>query len=179
MKTADATGLRRSLDSAIEAGTVKRSGLCFVPTRSGRRAMARSGMERLYGVEADPPEMPGKLQGPIDPGVEVITPLHHTTYEMRPEGITLDVNPQLGPDRRTIDLSIAPERVSRLGDAGLWAAAVENDAAPVPRRAPGDKRHPSGGALRSAGGAFHPVPGRPEHGPLHMVFVTSSLKGGG
>jgi len=47
----------------------------------------------------------------VDAGIFPVTPAHPTTFEMRPTGVTLEVDPQVGPDSYTIDLSLAPEVV--------------------------------------------------------------------
>ncbi|MGB3120465.1 MAG: type II and III secretion system protein, partial [Verrucomicrobiales bacterium] len=67
--------------------------------------------EFIYPTEYDPPELPtsgGTLGGgaPI-----IVTPANPTAFETRNTGITMEVDPQLGADNLSIDLSMAPEIV--------------------------------------------------------------------
>jgi len=92
-----------------------------VTTKSGQRATVEVVREFLYPTEFDPPEIPqqfgalggggliggglGGSQGASFP----VTPTTPTTFEMRPVGVRLEVDPVLGADGYTIDLNLAPE----------------------------------------------------------------------
>ncbi len=82
-----------------------------VMARPGQRAKIEVIREFIYPTEYDPPELPtsgGTLGGgaPI-----IVTPANPTAFETRNTGITMEVDPQLGADNLSIDLSMAPEIV--------------------------------------------------------------------
>lgn len=95
-----------------------------VIARSGERATIEIIREFIYPTEYEPPEIPnsvgvgndglGNAQfggGAIFP----VTPAHPTAFETRNTGITLEVEPTVGPDKRYIDLSLKPEMVEFQG----------------------------------------------------------------
>lgn len=97
-----------------------------VVTRSGQRAKIEVIREFIYPTEYDPPEIPqdfgsisttgGGLGGAIAGGQAStssfpVTPANPTAFEMRPVGVTLEVDPVVGADGFTIELNIAPEVV--------------------------------------------------------------------
>jgi len=78
-----------------------------VTTKSGQRATIEIVREFLYPSEYDLPQVQaagGTLFTPVVP----TTP---TAFEMKPVGITLEVEPTVGPDGYTIDLVLAPRVV--------------------------------------------------------------------
>ena len=98
-----------------------------IVTRSGQRASIQVIREFIYPTEFDPPEIPqsfGNGIGTTGGGVFnpfgdnsgtassfPVTPTTPTTFDMRPTGVTLEVDPTIGPDGYTIDLNLAPEVV--------------------------------------------------------------------
>ena len=103
-----------------------------VVTRSGQRAKIEVIREFIYPTEYDPPEIPqnfggggnnnggggggGGIGGLVGAGGAVansfpVTPANPTAFEMRPVGVTLEVDPVVGADGFTIELNIAPEVV--------------------------------------------------------------------
>ncbi len=98
-----------------------------VVTRSGQRAKIEIIREFIYPTEYDPPEIPqdfgssnlgggfggGGLGGitPTSVNSFPVTPANPTAFEMRPVGVTLEVDPVVGADGYTIELNIAPEVV--------------------------------------------------------------------
>lgn len=89
-------------------------------TRSGERSKIEVIREFIYPTEYEPPELPQQIGGGIggasDQGggsVEIfpVTPATPTGFETRPTGITLEVEPTVGPDKKYIDLSLQPELV--------------------------------------------------------------------
>ncbi len=81
-----------------------------VVTKSAQQARIEVIRELIYPVEFDPPELPQEV-GISSAGIFPVTPAHPTTFEMRPTGVTLEVDPQVGPDNYTIELNLAPEVV--------------------------------------------------------------------
>ena len=94
-----------------------------VTTRSGQRAKVEVIREFIYPTEFEPPEIPqdfgggltvgggGVGQGGGGAGGFPVTPTTPTAFETRNTGVTLEVEPTLGPDGYTIDLTLAPEVV--------------------------------------------------------------------
>jgi general secretion pathway protein D len=91
-----------------------------VTTKSGRKAVVRVVREFPYPTEFNPPEVPnfedgGSPDGTIVGGVistsGVVTPTTPTQFEVRDIGVTLEVEPIIGPDNYTIDLNLSPEVV--------------------------------------------------------------------
>jgi general secretion pathway protein D len=92
-----------------------------VTTRSGQRAKVEVIREFIYPTEFEPPEIPqdfgggGSLFGGGGVGQTgggfPVTPTTPTAFETRNTGVTLEVEPTLGADGYTIDLTLAPEVV--------------------------------------------------------------------
>jgi general secretion pathway protein D len=98
-----------------------------VVTRSGQRAKIEIIREFIYPTEYDPPEIPqnfgsstlgggggGGFFGDVSAASTSsfpVTPANPTAFEMRPVGVTLEVDPVVGADGLTIELNIAPEVV--------------------------------------------------------------------
>ena len=73
-----------------------------VTTKSGKRATIEIVREFRYPKEYSDPQLPtGGTSA-------VVTPTTPTDFEMKPTGVTLEVEPTVGPDGYTIDLVLAP-----------------------------------------------------------------------
>jgi general secretion pathway protein D len=78
-----------------------------VTTKSGQRATIQIVREFRYPTEYDLPQVtqtPGSIFTPA-------TPTTPTSFETKPVGITLEVEPTVGPDGYTIDLILSPRVV--------------------------------------------------------------------
>ncbi len=88
-----------------------------VMARSGQRAKIEVIREFIYPTEYDPPEIPNQIGSSIGGGGGggggsiPVTPANPTAFETRNTGVTLEVDPVLGADEFTIDLSLSPEVV--------------------------------------------------------------------
>ena len=103
-------------DKLLEGGEARLYASVSVLTKSGQRATAQSVSEVIYPTEFDPPNAQKEGEEPKnqDPsGRDIPTP---TAFEMRPVGVTLEVDPVLGADGQTIDLNLAPEIVELSGE---------------------------------------------------------------
>lgn len=76
-----------------------------VVTKSGSSASVQIIREFLYPQEYDPPQIPQET----GIGTQPITPATPTSFQMKPLGVTLDVEPTVGPDNYTIDLRLLPQ----------------------------------------------------------------------
>ena len=101
-----------------------------VTTKSGQRAVIEVIREFKYPTEFDPPQIPqnvgagfnnngggfvspitGLLTGGGSQGSFPVTPTTPTAFEVRNTGVTLEVEPVVGPDEYTIDLNLVPQVV--------------------------------------------------------------------
>ena len=99
-----------------------------VTTKSGQRATIEVIREFKYPTEFDPPQIPqnvggsftstgfvdpltGLLSGGSNQGSFPVTPTTPTAFEVRNTGVTLEVEPVVGPDEYTIDLNLVPQVV--------------------------------------------------------------------
>ncbi|MCE9609767.1 MAG: type II and III secretion system protein [Chthoniobacter sp.] len=93
-----------------------------VTTKSGQRAVIEIIREFKYPTEFDPPQIPQTFGG-NNGGVNLVgapqaqnnsfpvTPTTPTAFEVRNTGVTLEVEPVVGPDGYTIDLNLVPQVV--------------------------------------------------------------------
>ena len=96
-----------------------------VTTKSGQKAIIEIIREFRYPTEFDPPQIPQNVGGnfsssftglnglaPVQSsGSFPVTPTTPTTFETRNTGVTLEVEPVVGPDSYTIELSLVPQVV--------------------------------------------------------------------
>ena len=96
-----------------------------VTTKSGQQATVAVIREFIYPTEFDPPEIPQTVgttnsaggtnlltgASSASTGTFPVTPTTPTAFEMRPVGVTMEVEPTVGADGYTIDLNLAPEVV--------------------------------------------------------------------
>jgi general secretion pathway protein D len=96
-----------------------------VVTKSGQRATIVVARELRYPTEFSPPQIPQSVgssrtslisggtivKSVSQQGNAPITPTTPTAFEKRDVGITLEVEPVISPDGRTVDLNIAPSSV--------------------------------------------------------------------
>ena len=85
-----------------------------VTTKSGQRAVIEIVREFRYPTTFTPPQVPtvsGGTGGTGTVSINVVTPTTPQTFETRNTGVTLEVEPVVGPDGVTIDLSLVPQVV--------------------------------------------------------------------
>jgi general secretion pathway protein D len=85
-----------------------------VTTKSGQRAVIEIVREFRYPTTFTPPQVPSITGGGVAGGtvtIEVVTPTTPQTFETRNTGVTLEVEPVVGPDGITIDLNLVPQVV--------------------------------------------------------------------
>jgi general secretion pathway protein D len=94
-----------------------------VTTKSGQRAVIEIIREFKYPTEFDPPQIPQNFGGNLavggggggllgtGSGSFPVTPTTPTAFEVRNTGVTLEVEPVVGPDGYTIDLNLVPQVV--------------------------------------------------------------------
>ena len=93
-----------------------------VTTKSGQRAVIEIVREFRYPTQFQPPQIPQTFRGGdsgtgVSTGSSVaaasfpVTPTTPTAFETRNTGVTLEVEPVVGPDGVTIDLNLVPQVV--------------------------------------------------------------------
>jgi general secretion pathway protein D len=85
-----------------------------VTTKSGQRAVIEIVREFRYPTTFTPPQVPsisGGGGGTTTVTISVVTPTTPQTFETRNTGVTLEVEPVVGPDGITIDLNLVPQVV--------------------------------------------------------------------
>ena len=91
-----------------------------VTTKSGQKATITISREFPYPQEFEPPQIPQDTGGSTltvnggataDTSDPIVTPSFPTDFTTRNLGVTLEVEPQIGPDGYTIDLNLTPEVV--------------------------------------------------------------------
>ncbi len=85
-----------------------------VTTKSGQRAVIEIVREFRYATQFTPPQVPSITGGGGGTGtvsISVVTPTTPTAFETRNTGVTLEVEPVVGPDGVTIDLNLVPQVV--------------------------------------------------------------------
>ena len=133
--TFDSTAFRGEVQKLIEADKAELKELVTINTRSGQRAKTESINEVIYPTEFDPGEVTAVSGREYkDDGTTKATQFapvekskyphpggypNPTAFEMRPVGVTLEVDPVVGADNETIELNIAPEIVKLVGE-NVW-----------------------------------------------------------
>lgn len=109
------TVFRRQVQKWVKSGDARIAETMCVAARSGERAKTQSVSEVIYPTEPGVPGVPNvvllegrKSRAPIKAAVA-------SAYETRYVGATMEVDPVLGSDNTTVDLSLAPELVKSLG----------------------------------------------------------------
>lgn len=88
-----------------------------VTTKSGQKATITLSREFPYPQEFEPPQVPqnsgggSSIVGINSQSDPIVTPSFPTDFTTRNLGVTLEVEPQIGPDGYTIDLNLTPEVV--------------------------------------------------------------------
>ncbi len=96
-----------------------------VTTKSGQKASIEIIREFLYPTQFTPPQIPQTTSNNVIPGLTTgltgassgsngsfpVTPTTPTNFEKRNTGVTLEVEPIIGPDNFTIDLNLQPQVV--------------------------------------------------------------------
>jgi Type II secretory pathway, component PulD len=84
-----------------------------VTTKSGQRAVIEIVREFRYPTTFTPPQVPtfSSTTGGGAAAPAVVTPTTPQTFETRNTGVTLEVEPVVGPDGVTVDLNLVPQVV--------------------------------------------------------------------
>ena len=109
--------LREKMKELVADDKAKLLETSIIIARSGQRAKTESIHEYIYPTEYDPPMLSTAAGGDGDAGAGNTASLPNATaFETRNVGTTLEVDPVIGIDNRTIDLNLAPEMVYPVGE---------------------------------------------------------------
>ncbi len=112
--------MMRGLDQKTGADVMQKPATI---ARSGERSKIEVIREFIYPTEYEPPELPNTVGGGdavldlttgtigVSNPATPITPAHPTAFETRNVGVTLEVEPTVGPNKKFIELSLRPELV--------------------------------------------------------------------
>jgi general secretion pathway protein D len=112
-----------------------------VTTKSGQRAVIEVIEEFRYPTEFTPPQIPQTFQTPqtltvgavatSNSGSFPVTPTTPTAFETRNTGVTLEVEPVIGPDGYTIDLNLVPQVVEFEGFINYGSPITSSNTNPI------------------------------------------------
>ncbi len=115
-----------------------------VTTKSGQRAVIEVIREFIYPTEFETPQIPqqfgqingggglgGLLGGGGGNGNFPVTPTTPTAFETRNTGVTLEVEPVIGPDGFSIDMQLAPQVVEFEGFINYGSPIQSNTTNPI------------------------------------------------
>jgi general secretion pathway protein D len=111
-----------------------------VTTKSGQRAVIEVIREFRYPTEFTPPQIPqtfGNQGATVVGAIAVpassfpVTPTTPTAFETRNTGVTLEVEPVVGPDGYTIDLNLVPQVVEFEGFINYGSPITSNVTNPI------------------------------------------------
>ncbi len=77
-----------------------------IVVRPGVKATIEQVREFIYPTEYDPPEIPNQFDGVSTGGVFPVTPATPTAFETRKLGLTLEVEPTVAADNKTVSLNV-------------------------------------------------------------------------
>jgi len=122
----DGTELRKVVQEWVrdKEGTILETSM--ISARSGQRAKTESGDEYIYPTEISPPNLPSTLTLSDRAEMPIVGP-HPSAFETRNLGVTLEVDPVLGADNTTIDLSLAPEIVKLSGHTEWFSEETQDE----------------------------------------------------
>jgi hypothetical protein len=117
--TGSIEGAFSQIQKMIAAGEATLVGWPEVVTKSGQRAATEDIQEVRYATEFDPQPTPTPSNGAEKTAPKPAEPPHGgapvpTAFETRNTGATLEVEPVIGPDGKTIDVNLAPSYVRLL-----------------------------------------------------------------
>lgn len=133
--------LRDKVNEMVEGGKATAIDTAMIVARSGQRAKVESVLEVIYPTKyvRSKPEVVevdkrGKKSGDTKGDNKVLLLPVADAYETRNVGTTLEVDPVLGADEHTVDLSLSPEIVYLAGDEehGVYAEGESEVVAKTP-----------------------------------------------
>ena len=113
----DGERLREQLQELIAAKKAEIIGSAYILARSGQAAKIESVEEFIYPTEHDPAEVPEKVDGVVEDGVDLTIPPNPTAFDVRNLGNTLEVRVDVHKPGGLISLNVVPELVKHVGES--------------------------------------------------------------
>ncbi len=125
----NATALRKTVAELVKGGEASVLETMMVVAREGGKATIQSNREFIYPTEYEPPEIPTEVDLPDKKGgltpddIKALwmmaTPATPTAFDTRNLGSTLEVESDIDPSEKLIDLKFTPEIVWHTGST-VW-----------------------------------------------------------
>ena len=123
----DVTGMRDEVQRLVDDEAASIVVTAWVIARSGQRAKVESVSKIIYATEFNPPEIPQRLElDNVDTSEYLGTPPTPSAFETQNVGVTLEVDPVLGADGKTIDLNLVPELVLDAGERSMTRLGADD-----------------------------------------------------
>jgi hypothetical protein len=127
--------------AAVEKKEAQQESFTVLRAKSGQKAKTESVSEQIYATEFEPPELPQSVGVSIIPAevkddsspipdtsklkdaadlesfAGLKTPATPTSFQARNVGNTFEIEPTLGADNKILDLRLAPEHVTLVGQS--------------------------------------------------------------
>lgn len=111
----DASPLYQTVGEWKKAGKASLIEIVSVQGRSGQRCKAESITEITYPTDFQPAKIPATLSQIHNLVESPSTTIHPEGFETRNVGVTVEVDPVISGDGKTVDLNLSPEIVRELG----------------------------------------------------------------
>ena len=110
-KSANDAGLRDKIQKMLDEGKASMLETQMIVSRSGEKVTSESVQEYIFATEYEPAEITNtSLKKEEAEGPRALAP-EPTAFETRNVGVTMELEPTLGEDGKTIDIRLAPEIV--------------------------------------------------------------------
>ena len=111
--------LRKELAKLIEADKAELAQTAYIASKHQLRAKTESIDELIYPTEYDPPELPARIEKNTPAEKLEIAPANPTAFDVRNVGTTIEIEPVISADGKTVSLNLAPEIVTHVEDRGV------------------------------------------------------------
>ena len=180
--SSDHTVMRNKLLKQVNDGKATLMASNSIIARSGERCTTESIREYIYPTEYQPPSLPGNgLPGwnKTKPSVVDFPPLA-TAFETRNLGLTVEIEPIIGEDRKTIDLTFKPELVKHVGDEVFldWNTPLVASKNKMPifyTLRINTRFSTSDGQFILASALTPELDGKPDHSKKVLIFVKATV----
>lgn len=125
-ESADSAQSHTAVRELLGKGEAQLETLSSLVTRSGQRAVNEEIFEFRYPTEMNPPNW---STPPHSPPVRL--PASATAFATRNAGVTVEIEPVLGPEGRTVDINVVPQSVHFTGMLSVDGVAAKYPPQPL------------------------------------------------
>lgn len=119
------TKLRNSMLQKAKAGTAKFVDSQTIVALPGEKATTESITEYIYPTEYEPPYLKVEDEKEKSAKINTLSSPTPTAFDKRNLGSTLNVEPGLGDDGKTVDLNFSPEMAYLIGET-IWGTSADS-----------------------------------------------------